>query len=572
MRKVFSYALPYKWIAAWAFLFMLLELAIDLLQPLIMARIIDEGILQNDLQAVQQWGIVLLALSLVGLFFGIANSYFSSHAAQSFSFELRNALFEKMQRFTMSTYAKFPASSLITRLTSDVTQVQNLLFMSLRIMLRAPLYVAGSLVMMFFINAKLAFYFVIVTPFAVIFLYIVVKKGARNFAQVQRRVDRLNRVLQESLQAIRLVKAYLRGQYEASRFEKIADSLKLDTMKALRLMEVLLPVLWVFMNGALLVVIWLGSAQIEAGNTQVGELVAIINYATRMTAMFSMFAFIISAFARAQASSHRMKEVLVIEDGLEDLQPATAHDLQPIALRFDDVSFSYAKDVEPVLQNISFSVAAGEKVAIIGATGSGKTTLLSLVPNFHEATGGTVYVNDLPIQSWSREELRAHMGLVLQQSILFTGTIAENIRWGKKDATDAEVMNAAVRAQIHESIMQFDDGYDTRVGQKGVNLSGGQKQRIAIARALIRQPKLLILDDSTSALDVTTEAALWAALAEEQMTMLVVTQKIVTAERMDKIMLLEEGRVVQIGTHAQLLEQSTLYQQIYASQQGGIAQ
>lgn len=572
MRKVFSYALPYKWIAAWAFLFMLLELAIDLLQPLIMARIIDEGILQNDLHAVQQWGIALLSLSLVGLFFGIANSYFSSHAAQSFSFELRNALFEKMQRFTMSTYAKFPASSLITRLTSDVTQVQNLLFMSLRIMLRAPLYVAGSLIMMFFINAKLAFYFVIVTPFAVVFLYIVVKKGARNFAQVQRRIDRLNRVLQESLQAIRLVKAYLRGQYEASRFEKIADSLKLDTMKALRLMEILLPVLWVFMNGALLVVIWLGSAQIEAGNTQVGELVAIINYATRMTAMFSMFAFIISAFARAQASSHRMKEVLVIEEGLEELQPATAHDLQPIALRFDDVSFSYAKDAEPVLRNVSFSVAAGEKVAIIGATGSGKTTLLSLVPNFHEATSGTVYVNDLPIQSWSREELRAHMGLVLQQSILFTGSIAENIRWGKKDATDAEVMNAAARAQIHESIMQFDDGYDTRVGQKGVNLSGGQKQRIAIARALIRQPKLLILDDSTSALDVTTEAALWAALAEEQMTMLVVTQKIVTAERMDKIILLEEGRIAQIGTHEQLLEQSTLYQQIYASQQGGIAQ
>lgn len=573
MRNVFSYALPYKWVAVWAFLFMLLELCVDLVQPIIMARIIDHGILQQNMDAVQQWGIVLLALSFAGLLFGILNSYFSAHAAQSFSFELRNALFEKIQRFTMTTYTKFPASSLITRLTSDVTQVQNVFFMSLRIMLRAPLYVVGSMIMMLIINAKLALYFLIVTPFALVFLYVVVKKGARYFGQVQSRLDRLNRVLQESLQAIRLVKAYLRGHYEASRFEEIAGALKFDTMKALRLMEILLPVLWLLLNGALLAVVWFGAAQIEAGNTQVGELVAIINYATRMTAMFSMFAFIISAFARAQASAKRMEEVLLIEEGMEMHEADVEQKLQPVSLRFDNVSFRYSESTASVLHNVSFSVAAGEKVAIIGTTGSGKTTLLSLIPQFHEATSGTVYVNDIPVEQWSRHALRAHMGLVLQQSILFTGSIAHNIRWGKKDATDEEVIAAATRAQIHTSIAAFEHGYETRVGQKGVNLSGGQKQRIAIARALIRQPKLLILDDSTSALDVKTELALWDALDEAQMTMLVVTQKIATAMRMDKIIVMEDGRIQQIGTHDELVETSPLYQQIYASQQqGGIAQ
>lgn len=573
MRKVFSYASPYKWIAIWAFLFMLLELMVDLGQPLIMAQIINEGIMEGDMQSVQQWGTILFGLSLFGLLCGILNSYFSAHAAQSFSFELRNALFEKIQQFTIATYTKFPTSSLITRLTSDVTQVQNVFFMSLRIMLRAPLYVFGSTILMFVVNAKLAMYFFIVTPIAVIFLYVVVKKGARYFGRVQGRVDRLNRVLQESLQAIRLVKAYLRGQYEASRFDDIASALKFDTMKALRLMEVLLPVLWILLNGALLAVIWFGSAQIENNSAQVGDLVAIINYATRMTAMFSMFAFIISAFARAQASAKRMEEVLMIEEGIEQHDEQQVEQLQPVSLRFDNVSFRYSEASANVLHNISFSVAAGEKVAIIGATGSGKTTLLSLVPQFYDATEGTIYMNERPLQDWSNVLLREHMGLVLQQSVLFTGSIAHNIRWGKKGATDEEVVQAAKKAQIHASIMAFDDGYETRVGQKGVNLSGGQKQRIAIARALIRQPRLLILDDSTSALDVKTEAALWDALNEEQMTMLVVTQKMMTAERMDKIILLEDGCIQQIGTHDELLAQSALYQKIYASQQqGGIAQ
>lgn len=572
MRKVFSYALPYKWIAIAAFLFMLLELIVDLIQPLIMARIIDEGIMKQDMAAVQMWGLVLLAIAIIGVVFGILNSYFSAHAAQSFSFELRNALFEKIQSFSMETYTKFPAASLITRLTNDVTQVQNVFFMGLRIMLRAPLYVVGSLIMMFILDAKLTMYFLVVIPVALVFLWIVVRKGTYLFGRVQSRVDRLNRVLQESLQAIRLVKAYLRGKYEASRFEEIADTLKIDTMKALRIMEILLPVLWLLLNGALLAVIWFGAQRVNANMTAVGDLVAIINYATRMTAMFSMFAFIIAAFARAYASAKRMEEVLTVEQGLEPIGMSNVTELAPITLRFENVSFRYpATDVD-VLTNISFDVKQGEKVAIMGATGSGKTALLSLVPRFYDATSGAVLINRTRVEQWSRAELRDHIGLVLQQSVLFTGSIAENIRWGKKNATDDEVIAAATRAQIHQSIMSFPQGYDTRVGQKGVNLSGGQKQRIAIARALIRQPKLLILDDSTSALDVTTEAALWQALDEEQTTMLVVTQKMITAQRMDKIVLLDEGRIQSIGTHEQLLASSALYRKIYESQQqGGIA-
>lgn len=569
VKKVFSYALPYKWIALAAFLFMLLELSVDLIQPLIMAQIINEGIMQNDLAAVQLWGGVLVGVSLIGFLFGILNSYFSSHAAQSFSFELRNALFEKIQRFTMAHYTKFPAASLITRLTNDVTQVQNVFFMCLRIMLRAPLYVVGSLIMMLFIDAKLTFYFLIVTPIAVVFLWVVVRRGTKLFGKVQGRVDRLNRVLQENLQAIRLVKAYLRGQYEASRFEEIAGSLKIDTTKALRIMEILLPVLWLFLNGALLAVLWFGTQQVQQGSTEVGDLVAIINYATRMTAMFSMFAFIISAFARAYASAKRIEEVLDVKGDIESFEASPAIQEQPLALRFDNVSFAYDDVSEPVLHDVSFTAQPREKIAIIGATGSGKTTLLSLVPKFYNATAGQIFVNDKPITAWSNIDLRAHMGIVLQQSILFTGTIADNIRWGDKAASDEDVEAAAKRAQIHESIMSFPDGYQTRVGQKGVNLSGGQKQRIAIARALIRQPQLLILDDSTSALDVKTEQALWEAIDGQQTTMLVVTQKISTAQRMDKILVMEDGRIIAQGTHEQLHQNVPLYQKIYESQQQG---
>ncbi len=568
MRVVFSYVKPYKWPAAIALMLMLIELFVELVQPLIIAKIIDDGILEGDGPVIWQWGLVMMLLSLLALAAGVTNSYFSSHVAQSFGFDLRNSLFRKIQSFTMATYLKFPTSSFITRLTSDITQVQNVLFMSLRIMLRAPLIVIGSIAMALVVNAKMAVFLLIGTPFVLIFLIIMVKKGIVYFAVVQARLDRVNRVLQESLQAIRLVKAYMRGQYEAGRFHKVATNLQVDTMKALRIMELIMPVLLVVMNLSLLAVLWFGSAEVRAGDAQVGDLVAVVNYAMRVTGAFSMFAFIIIAFARAKASAGRIGDILLIEEGMEERSGSREMDDAKIGtIEFRNVTFRYPETEVDVLSDVSFHVAQGEKLAIMGATGAGKSTLLSLIPRFYDVSAGEVYVNGRNVQSWDLDVLREMIGFVPQQSMLFTGSIFDNLSWGKQDAVLEEVQAAAGQAQIHGAVEGFPDAYETRVGQKGVNLSGGQKQRLSIARALIRKSHILILDDSTSALDVRTEAALWDALAEEEATMLVVTQKIRTARDADRILLLDGGHVVGFGTHEELLRQSALYQKIAASQQ-----
>lgn len=568
MKTVFAYVKPYKWPAIIALVLMLTELFVELIQPLMMAKIIDDGILANDSSMIWTYGLWLLGLSAVSLVSGIINSYFSSHVAQSFGFDLRNALFSKIQSFTMATYLRFPTSGLITRLTSDITQVQNVLFMSLRIMLRAPLSVIGSIIMAFIVNAKMALFLCVGAPILLIFLAIMVSKGVRYFGQVQQRLDRVNRVLQESLQAIRLVKAYMRGTYEASRFERVAGTLKMDTEKALRVMELIMPVLLLIMNMSLLAALWFGSKEIGSGNAEVGDLVAVVNYAMRMTGAFSMFAFIIIAFARAKASAERMEEVLLVEDGIETLNTSAHNErLQEVGtVRFEHVSFAYNEGT-PVLSDVSFSVASGEKLAIMGATGAGKSTLLSLLPRFYEATAGEVFVNNRNVRDWELDDLREVIGFVPQQSMLFTGSIYENLSWGKEDAILDEVQAAAGQAQIHDAVESFPNAYETRVGQKGVNLSGGQKQRLSIARALLKKAQILVLDDSTSALDVKTEAALWDALAEERATMLVVTQKIRTARGADYILLLDEGRVIAFGTHAEMMRNCELYQKIAASQQ-----
>ncbi|MFF5994133.1 ABC transporter ATP-binding protein [Lysinibacillus sp. KU-BSD001] len=568
MKTVFSYIKPYKWPAMIALMLMLIELFVELVQPLIIAKIINDGILQGNTGVIGQWGLLMFGLAGVALVSGITNSYFSAHTAQSFSYDLRNALFRKIQSFTMATYLKFPTSSLITRLTSDITQVQSVLFMSLRIMLRAPLSVIGGITMAFFVNAKMAMFLLIGAPFLLIFLVVMVKKGVTYFSVVQFRLDRVNRVLQESIQGIRLVKAYMRGQYEATRFSKVASNLQMDTVKALRTMELIMPVLTLIMNFSLLAVLWFGSVEVRSGEAQVGDLVAIVNYTMRVTGAFSMFAFIIIAFARAKASAERMEEILLIEEGTEEKAGVREFDASQLGIvSFRNVTFQYPNTNVDVLSNVSFSVSQGEKLAIMGATGAGKSTLLNLIPRFYEVSAGEVYVNGRNVQAWDLDVLREMIGFVPQQSMLFTGSIFNNVRWGKQEAELEEVQVAAAQAQIHGAVESFPNAYDTRVGQKGVNLSGGQKQRLSIARALIRKSTILILDDSTSALDVKTEAALWEALAKEQATMLVVTQKVRTARDADKILLLDEGQVVGFGTHEQLLHTSPLYEKIVASQQ-----
>jgi len=571
MKTVFAYVKPYIGIVVIALMLMFVELFVELIQPLIMSEIIDEGIIAGDTDTIIYYGLIMVGLTILALAAGIINSYFSAHAAQSFGFDLRNALFTKIQSFTMATYLKFPTAGLITRLTSDITQVQNVLFMSLRIMLRAPLSVIGSIVLAFYVNAKMATFFLIGAPILLIFLIVMALKGIRLFALVQKRLDRVNRVLQEGLQAIRLVKAYMRGKYEATRFEEVSTALKLDTMKALRIMELILPVLMLIMNFCLLAVVWFGSKEIAAGNAEVGDLVAIVNYATRMTGTFSMFAFIIIAFSRAKASAERMEEVLLVDEGTEIYEGVKAksviNESEIGAVHFQNVSFKYPETEQLVLNQVSFSVMPGEKLAIMGATGAGKSTLLGLLPRLYDVTEGEILVNGRNVQSWALDDLRAMIGYVPQQSMLFTGSIYENVSWGKVNAPFEDVQAATMQAQIHNSVESFPESYNTRVGQKGVNLSGGQKQRLSIARALIRKSQILILDDSTSALDVKTEAALWEALEKEQATMFVVTQKIRTAKTADKILLLEEGRVVGFGSHEQLIRSNELYRNIAKSQQ-----
>lgn len=567
MKTVFQFVKRYKIAALLALFLMFLELLSDLIQPLFMARMINEGLLEENLHNVAFWGGCLFILTLFSFLSGILNSYFSSHVAHSFGFDLRKALYAKIQSLTMATYLTFPTSGLITRLTSDVTQTMNIVFMMLRIAMKAPLMAIGSLVMAFFINAKMALILCVSFPFLVIFLVWMISIGIKLFAQVQNRLDGVNRQLQEGLQAIQLIKAYMRGQYEEGRFQSVAEKLKLDTMKATRVMEIALPILQFAMNISLLVVIWVGAQLIDTSSILVGDLVAIINYAFRMTAAFSIFSFIIIAYARAKASAERIEEILTINDGTEEIQKNHAPVLPEFSIRFDNVSFSYPGAKENTLHSLSFSIESGEKIAIMGATGSGKSTILQLIEKFYATSDGEIYINNQNIKEIPLQQLRSSIAYVPQQSLLFSGTILDNLKWGQKEASFEQCIEATTKAQIHEAIEHFELGYETVVGQKGVNLSGGQKQRLAISRALLKPASLLILDDSTSALDVNTEKRLWQALDQEQMTMLVVTQKIHTAKTADRILLLNEGQIDGFGTHEELLKANALYKQIVASQQ-----
>jgi len=570
LKTILSYLSPYKILVIVALVLMLVELSVELVQPLLIAIIIDDGILAENQQAIILWGSIMLGISFLAFLAGIINTYIASHIVQSYGFDIRQALFKKVQAFTMATFLKFPTASLITRLTTDVTITQNLIFMGLRIMLRAPLLVVGSIIMSFIVNPYLAMFLVIGAPFLVVFLYIMSRNGLKLFSKVQKRVDQVTRKIQENLQAVRLIKAYLRGNFESSRFASVADNLKVDNVKAFRIMELILPVLLFVMNVSLLAVLWFGAKEIQTGDVELGELVAIINYAMRMTGAFSMFAFIIIFFSRAKASSERMEEVLKVEEGIEIINEDSEGTTPGIGeIEFQHVSFHYPTTDLPVLKGVSFKVQPGSKLAIMGATGSGKSTLLNLIPRFFDTTEGTILIDGIDVKEWPLKELRKIIGLVPQQSILFTGSIEENLGWGDQAATEELLREAANQAQIHESIEQFPDQYNTRVGQKGVNLSGGQKQRLSIARALVRKPEILLLDDSTSALDVSTENALWEALEEENATMLVITQKIRTAKGADHILLLEEGQVSAYGTHDELMKDSTLYKAIAESQQEG---
>ncbi|MDZ5471709.1 ABC transporter ATP-binding protein [Bacillus sp. 31A1R] len=568
MRKLFSYVNTYKK-AMWLALTLTgLELIVELFQPMIMAIIIDEGIIKGDLGTVYLWGGLLLGLSLIAFIAGIVNTFYASDVSQGVAHDMRRDLFRKIQQFTFKNFQSFPTSSLITRLTNDVTQIQNFLFMSLRIALRAPLFIFGSMIMAFFVNVKLALILLVVVPILLIIILWILKKGILLFQRVQKKLDTVNGVIRENLIGMRLIKAYTRGSHEEKRFFNFNKTLMADNKKALRMMELTMPILLFGMNLSMVFILWYGSVELNLGGAQAGEIVAILNYATKIMFAFTVFSFLMMNYSRAQASSTRIVEVL--EENIDEQQETKIETFQNVniqgSIEFDHVSFQYPSSDLPVLHNLSFTIKAGETVGILGETGSGKSSIFQLIPQLYHVTSGEILIDGMNIEKIDVKELRKQIGLVPQEAHLFSGTIQENIGWGKDHASLDDIVQAAKEAQIHDFILSLPDQYETRVGQRGVNLSGGQKQRLSIARALVRKPSILLLDDSTSALDAHTEASILKTLKSQKCTTLIIAQKISSVKEADHILLIHEGKLVGNGNHETLMKTSPYYQDIYYSQ------
>jgi len=567
MASVFSFLKPYRIPAFFALLLMLIELTVELLQPYLMAKIIDEGILQEEISTVLIWGGIMIGISLLSFISGITNSFYAAHVSQSYGYDIRRKLYEKIQNFSFANLNQYPTASLITRLTNDVTQLQNTIFMGLRIMLRAPLLIVGAMIMAFIVNAKLALILILTVPFLFLFLVFVLQKGRKQFGEVQKRLDKVNSVMRENLTAMRLIKAFIRDKHESKRFNQESSKLMEKTSDALRFMETIMPVLLFVMNISILGLLWFGRAEINQGGVKIGEVVAIINYALRITSSLSILSFILSAFSRFRASADRVSEVLIEPiDQQDNAERIEDHVSLNGKIEFRHVSFQYPATEVKVIEDLSFVIHPKQTVAVLGATGSGKTSLFQLIPRLYDADTGEVLIDDRNAADYNMRKLRMQIGYVPQESLLFTGSVKENILWGKTDASMEEVILAAKNAQIHETICKLPEQYDTKLGQKGVNLSGGQKQRLSIARALIRKPKILLLDDSTSALDLQTERRLLEAVKTYDCTTLIITQKVSTALNADFVLLLDDGRLLAKGTHESLLASSSLYQRIYQSQ------
>lgn len=591
MIKLLYYLKKYRVAAIAALVMMLIELTVELAQPYLISKIIDNGIQQGDLSVVWLWGGVLVGSAVVAFAAGIASSFFASHASLGFGYDLREKLYDKVQAFSYAVFNRFATSSLITRLTGDVTQVQDTVFMSLRFMTRVPLVVIGSMIMAVVVNPKLGLLLVVMVPVLLVFVIWMIKKAALLFRNVQRRLDAVNGVIQENLTGIRLIRVFVRMGHEIERFAGYSGKLMKGTISALRLTETTMPFMLLMMNGCIIAVLWFGRRDIVTGSATVGEVVAVINYLLRTIGAMSALSWILVTFSRASASAQRLNEVFDTEEVSDSAHDEGSGKLEqsgtswstgrsaqtgkgnPVihiqgAVDFQGVGFSYPGSEITVLEDITFSAKRGERIAIMGATGSGKSSLVQLIPRLYTEDQGEVRIDGNDAERLDISTLRGAIGYVPQEVVLFTGSVRDNIAWGREDATLEEIKEAARRAQIHETIEKLPNGYDTQLGQRGVNLSGGQKQRLSIARALIRRPSILILDDSTSALDVATEARLLNALEELSCTTFIITQKISSTTSADLILLLDDGRLIGQGKHEDLMDSSQLYRRIYESQYG----
>jgi ATP-binding cassette subfamily B protein len=571
VKKLAKFLKPYWLWATLAPLLMALEVAMDLMQPRMIQRIVDVGIAQLRMDVVINTGLWMMGLALLGAIGGVGCTIFSVMASQGFGTDLRSALFKKVQALSFGNLDGLETGQLITRLTNDVTQIEQVVSMLLRIMVRAPLLLIGSLVMAILTSPRLATMLVVLGPVVLLILVWVVKKAYPMFSAVQHKLDGLNTVMQENLAGVRVVKAFVRDQHEIRRFGKANDSLMNQTIKAARTSALTWPFMMMTLNLGVVGAIYFGGRQVMVGTMQVGALIAFVNYLMR-TLMSMMFVSMLTMrLARAQASAERIEEILESEPEVQNRPEAAPVLAARGRVAFEGVTFSYDNNGhDPVLKGVDFVAEPGQTVAILGATGSGKSSLIHLIPRFYDVTGGRITLDGVDVRDVDKDTLRRSIGIALQESVLFTGTIRDNIRYGRPDASDEEVLAAAKAAQAHDFIQGFPDGYDTELGQRGVNLSGGQKQRVAIARALLTQPAVLILDDSTSSVDVETETLIQDALEQlmRDRTSFVVAQRISTVLTAHKILVLDDGHVVAEGTHSDLLASSPIYREIYDSQLG----
>ncbi len=559
-------------------IFMVLEVVCEMLMPLLMAEVVDKAIPAGDTSYIFRLGAAMVALALFSMFCGIMGAKLGVGASQGFGANLRLALFEKVQTFSFADIDKFSSASLITRTTNDVNNMTMMLTMGLRIMVRAPVMLIVALVIALRLNAQLAVVLVVAIPVMVVVIAFIMRVGIKLFGLVQRRVDAINEVLQENLVAIRVVKAFVRQDFEKKKFQKSNDDLTESFLKVGVRIVAIMPIMTICMNGATVAILYFGGKMVMGLEFDLGSLQAFISYIAQILMSVMMVAMSLLQLSRAQASARRIREVLDAQPDIQDAPDAEQKAL-PAArgkVEFRDVSFRYAATGtgDDVLAHIDLTVEPGQFVAIIGGTGVGKSSLVNLIPRFYDATGGQVLLDGVDVKDYPLEELRARIGMVLQNNVLFSGTIRENLLWGKGDATEEEMVRAAKDAQAYSFIMSLPQGFDTHLDQGGVNLSGGQKQRLCIARAMLRKPAVLILDDSTSAVDSATEAAIRQSFSEnfKDTTVLIIAQRISSVRYADKIVILDDDHIAGQGTHEELMATNAIYQEIYQSQQEGVGE
>jgi ATP-binding cassette subfamily B protein len=571
LRRTFRYLRPYTKEAILATVFLGLVVVLDLSIPRMVQTLVDKGIANQDMGIILRTSLIMIGASILSATMMVGNTIFSVKASRGFEADIRENMFKKIQTFSFGNLDDLSTGQLLTRLTSDLNQIRMMVTMTLRMFTRAPLMAIGSLSIMWATNPKLTKYVLVLMPITGVFITVFIRYLQPLFKKTQERLEQLNQILEENLSGIRIVKAFVRRDYEGERFKTANTELTEVSVRTNQLIGVLFPLTLLIMNFGIVAIIYFGGIQVIQGTTTVGTIMAFTNYVFSVMFPILMLSMMAGQISFAEASASRIIQVLDAEPEIQDKPSAIHLDKIEGHIEFQNVTFSYRDDGgDPVLHNISFTADPGETVAILGSTGSGKSSLIHLIPRFYDVSDGKVLVDGIDIRDVETKSLRKNIGISLQEAVLFSGTIRDNIRYGRPDATDEEIIKAAKAAQAHEFITGFPQAYDTIVGQRGVNLSGGQKQRLAIARAVLVKPSILILDDSTSAVDVETEIKIEEALEElmRDSTSFIIAQRISTVLNADKILVLDDGNIAAEGTHDQLMQTSTIYKEIYDSQLG----